>query len=317
MSDIAREAGCSVAVVSRVLNPGDGLPPRIAKATRTRVRETARRLGYRPNRNAEFLKRGQLPEIGVFAERHSNNLVLELVRGTSAAAEREGFYISFRYSIDGESFHDFLEMALHRRLCGIITYPHYELQPRTMPLLLRFQAEGGAVVVLDVGNYGRIQPVFPCVAIDDLEGGRLVARLLMERGARRFLYAGPSRLRQEGFCEELAANHCDIPLAVKTDDALDALHRDALTGVFCGNDRIAITLHNNMLAGGLCPGRDALLVGYDNLYGTEALAPPLTTVYQPFAEAGEKAVDMMISLLYAKQASNVVLSPSLVRRGTA
>ncbi|HPY89608.1 MAG TPA: LacI family DNA-binding transcriptional regulator, partial [Lentisphaeria bacterium] len=55
--DIAREVGLDVSVVSRALNPGR-VPHPVKKETRELILATAKRLGYRPNRQAAFLKKG-------------------------------------------------------------------------------------------------------------------------------------------------------------------------------------------------------------------------------------------------------------------
>ena len=53
--DVAQAAGVSVAVVSRVLNPGSGP---VAVATRSRVNDVMQNLGYHPRTAARELKYG-------------------------------------------------------------------------------------------------------------------------------------------------------------------------------------------------------------------------------------------------------------------
>lgn len=62
--DVAREANCSVTTVSKVLNkPPEQLS--ISEPTRQRVLEVCKRLGYRPNPSARFLRSGKSHLIGV------------------------------------------------------------------------------------------------------------------------------------------------------------------------------------------------------------------------------------------------------------
>ena len=62
--DIAREFELSQPTVSRILS-GDP-NHRVAEATRERVLETARRLGYQPNAVARSLRRGRTNIIGLY-----------------------------------------------------------------------------------------------------------------------------------------------------------------------------------------------------------------------------------------------------------
>lgn len=111
LADIARAAGCSITAVSRVMNPGDPSSARVSDETRKRVLYTARELGYQPNRNAEFLKRGRTPEIGVFLREYNNNLILDIVEGCSAAVAENGFSLSFYFNLAPDNYSTFLKAA--------------------------------------------------------------------------------------------------------------------------------------------------------------------------------------------------------------
>ena len=319
LSDIAEEAGCSVTVVSRVLHPGGAVRHRIAEATRERVLSAASRLRYHPNRSAEFLKRGVLPEIGLCTTDAANNLVLDLVRGASAEAEREGFYVSFRYSLMPVGGVEFLREAARRHLCGIIIYPDFLLREEEQALLREYQAGGGEVVVLDVGNERHPEWDLPTVTIDDEQGGRLAARHLLACGAEHFFYQGVERRRQDGFLAELASagrtarvfQHDEEEKAVAV-----CLAQQGAVGLFCSNDWLALQVHSLLLRAGEVPGKRIRLIGYDDLYGSAAVSPALTTVRQPFNAAGEAAVKMLIDRLYGRPLANCRLTPEVEVRET-
>ena len=61
MADVARLAGVSQQTVSRVLNDS----PHVRAATRERVEDAVRKLGYRPNRVARALVTGRSRTLGV------------------------------------------------------------------------------------------------------------------------------------------------------------------------------------------------------------------------------------------------------------
>lgn len=67
--DVAQAAGVSVAVVSRVLNPGSGP---VAAATRSRVNDVMKNLGYHPRTAARELKYGPPTTLGLLLADVSN-----------------------------------------------------------------------------------------------------------------------------------------------------------------------------------------------------------------------------------------------------
>ena len=279
----------------------------------------ASRLRYHPNRSAEFLKRGVLPEIGLCTTDAENNLVLDLVKGASAEAEREGFYVSFRYSLMTVGGAEFLREASRRHLCGIIIYPDYLLREEEQSLLREYLSGGGEVVVLDVGNEVHPDWRLPTVAIDDDLGGRLVARHLVSCGVEHFLYLGSERARRTGFLAELSAQGREAR-TFRHDAPQEAvaasLALPGKVGLCCGTDLLAMRVHSLLLQAGEAPGGRIRLVGYDDLCGSAAVVPALTTVRQPFSAAGAQAVQMLIRRLYGKPVADCRLEPELVVRGT-
>src|SRR6185312_507213 len=86
LHDVAREAGVAVSTVSRALNQ----PARISASTRAHVQEVARRLGYRPNRNARAVVSGRTQMLGLLVPDVTNPHHFGLVRGAEARARATG-----------------------------------------------------------------------------------------------------------------------------------------------------------------------------------------------------------------------------------
>src|SRR5699024_7131830 len=59
LSDVAREAGVSIATASFVLSGRAGAPSAGSPQTKAKVRAAAERLGYVPNRNAQAMRTGR------------------------------------------------------------------------------------------------------------------------------------------------------------------------------------------------------------------------------------------------------------------
>ena len=323
LAEIARAAECSIGAVSKVLNPRSKSSIRVSETTRKRIEQAANKLGYRPNRSAEFLKKGYSPEIGIFLPSFKNDLVLDVIKGCSAAANRAGFSLSYFFDLSKECFSAFLKEATGRRNCGLITYPRFQIDKETIEMLANYRKSGGKVVFIE--SSGPETPLFlhelNRVCIDDRKGGIIVAEHFIEYQCRNFIVYGKYRPRIAGFIETVeksgfTCRHFEqhIPAQKIIDTALKSKEK---TGIFCTIDSVAANIHTGLLLHGEIPGKNILLCGYDCLSGIQDLNPGLTSVYQPFFSAGEAAVNMLIDLIYDKTVQDITFVPELVPRETS
>lgn len=318
LEEIAAASGFSIPMVSRVLNPGPNCKAKIAQATRMKIRETAQRLGYRPNRTAEFLKRGRIPTIGVFLPHYRNSLVTDLVMGLSAAASELGFPLEYAFDTKYENYRKFLEETRGQCNCGLITYPHFMLDAEAERLVNRYLDEGGKMVLVNAEDF---MPQVPHVDIDDREGGRIAARALLDAGCEQIIGVNVSIPERFDVFREEAGDR----LICEVDEKEEELERvveickknhGKPLGIFVSADRTAVHLHSLLMKAGILPGRDVRLLGYDDLFLTGCLSPALTTISQPFVEVGRQAVRTLVDSIYGKPVQNVKLIPTLVRRET-
>src|SRR5689334_6389340 len=89
IKDVAREAGVSVATVSRVFNDSG----RVSEETRRRVRAVAERLRFWPNGVARSLIMNRTHAIGVLLPDLHGEFFSEVIRGVDLAARREGLHV--------------------------------------------------------------------------------------------------------------------------------------------------------------------------------------------------------------------------------
>ena len=89
IKDVAREAGFSVATVSRVLNNSG--PVRVE--TRRRIEEVADRLNYTPNVAARSLITRKTLTIGVLLPDLYGEFFSEVIRGIDRAARTGGYHL--------------------------------------------------------------------------------------------------------------------------------------------------------------------------------------------------------------------------------
>ena len=104
IKDVARDAGVSSSTVSRVMSDS----PRIGEATKKRVRESIKKLGYKPNILARSLVRKETKIIGVVMPHEadslfSNPFFIQAMKGISISAENNNYHIMYAFGKDEES----------------------------------------------------------------------------------------------------------------------------------------------------------------------------------------------------------------------
>ena len=316
--DIARELGISVSVVSRALNPKPDKNAFVSPEMRRRILESARRLRYRPNRVAQSLRRGRALVAGAFLPVVHDRLVGELMQGISEVAVQENLPVMFYFGHGESGFEDFWRKASEYAHSGIITHPTPMLDREE---LRTYRRKGGKVITIDPYYADYDLPGITAIGIDDRAGGRMAAERLWERGCRRFVNCGDSRKRREGFEAALRERRCDY-VQIKPENILEAVSRlqptaAAPLGVFAGMDYWALEVCNRLQAAGVTPGREVLVIGYDDLELTERLFYPLTTIRQPFQELGRQLMTALIALLAEREVASFRIAPQLVVRATA
>ena len=175
-----------------------------------------------------------------------------------------------------------------------------------VPTLLRQQR---AILLNSVDREGRL----PCVVPDEVEAGRVAARLLAAsprtgpivivcRDPNPIATAGLDRTR--GACEVLVAEGREMPEIIDCDwsvaDASGAVARwlgagGRATGYLCLNDRIAMGTYQTLWDFGLAPPHDCDVVSFDASDLAQWLRPSLTSVAVPYAAMGAEAVRLLLA----------------------
>ena len=130
MHDVAAAAGVALKTVSRVVNDEPGVNP----VTAERVREAIRRLGYRRNESARFLREGRTASIGLVIEDVSDPFYSGVSRAVETVARRHGHLLFTGSSEEDPDLEREIVMAFcARRVDGLIIVPagtnHEYLRP--------------------------------------------------------------------------------------------------------------------------------------------------------------------------------------------
>lgn len=324
IKDVAAAAGVSVGTVSNVLNR----PEKVSPAILERVHATIEDLGFVRNDAARQLRAGQSRSVGLIVLDSANPFFAEVARGVEERADAEGLSVLLGNSgPDGARENTYLDLFREQRVRGVLLTPSDPAAPALI-------AAGIPLVLVD----GEAPDgALASVAVDDVEGGYLATRHLLERGRRRIAFVGgPLAVRQvsdrlEGARRALA----EIP-----DAGLEVIEKPALTvlagrqvgeefarrapderpdAAFCANDLLAVgVLQGSAILGGIRVPADLALIGYDDIDFAQSTVVPLSSIRQPAREIGATAVDLLLDSLdtSAETPRRVRFRPELVVRAS-
>ena len=177
----------------------------------------------------------------------------------------------------------------------------------------------------------------PSVSVDDVEGGRLAVRHLLDAGRRRIAYvSGPRSVRQVAErLEGAQAAIAEVPgatLEVIEQASLTVLQgraagealaaraeQDRPDAVFAANDLLAVGLLQAFsFAAGVRVPEDIAMVGYDDIDFASATVVPLSSVRQPARLLGRTGVELLLQELDgADHDRRVRFQPELVVRDSS
>ncbi len=304
IQDVARQAGVSVATVSRVFN----LPDKVTPATREHVEQVARALGYLPNASARTLRTQRSRVIGVVLPTLTNPVFAECLEGIASAAAAGGYAIlpfTTDYRLELE------ERAAHLLLAGNVDGMILAVSnPGTSTALRRLAGTGLPYVLVYNRHAGH-----PCVSVDGEQAlAELVARLAAQGHRRIAMVSGQlsasdrAQQRCRGFRHGMQAAGLgdgsrapvlEVPFVETAVQSISALLRGPArpTALVCSNDLLAIRAIRAAHLAGLSVPHDLSVTGFDGIALGEDLTPQLSTVAQPNAGIGRASVELLVQAM--------------------
>lgn len=329
LADIAKAAGVTTMTASRALRN----TPHVAAATRHRIQQLAKQMGYVPDFTARSLRTRSQQLLGLIVPNLDDPVFSRLMASINDRALEAGYDLLIAQSMgqierEQKAVRHFLARRVDAMMIAPVFRPAHKVE-----LYEELQQRG--VKVLVMGAPPAFAGAFPYLEPDDIEGARQATLHLVGLGHRRICYlAGPpvqctSLRRFEGFRKALRESGLDVrdelvfsagwSIADGEHAALLMLQERANpTAILAAHDWAAVGAARTLLRQGLRVPEDISIVGFGNTPLAENFGIPLTTVRQPKTSWGELAVETVLRMIQGEKVpSRSIPTELLVRESTS
>lgn len=305
IKQIAKEAGVSVATVSRVLNH----PEDVAPATREKIQKIIDKEEYKPNWFAQGLNFNTTKTIGIIVPHILNAMYMEISKGVEDVALQKG-YITFigNGEMNTNTENSYVEQLEMRRVDGIIIMftsleeaKLKELEKRGVPIVL-------------VGENKKVEG-FTCVRVDCKAGAEKVVRHLIACGHRNIAMLQGSDPQTEsldmyeGYCNVLKENGIEVrsELVSQVANSIEGGYLGAKKmiatqnpdAIFATSDEIAYGAMDALKDADVKIPADIAIAGYGNNRMSNMVEPKLTTAELPYHMMGVYSARLLFDLIEA------------------
>lgn len=326
--DVARIAGVGVGTVSRVINNH----PSVRESTRKKVEEAINALNYHPHTIARQLSLGKTSNIGVVAPFFIRPASVERLRGVETILA-EHKYDLILYNVETKERRDELFESLPRGdiFDGLLIFT---LSPND-EVIERLVKGHIPVVLVDASH-----PQMSRVIIDDVQGGYMATKHLIDLGHERIAYIsdilespfehmGASSLRYRGYQQALQEASIPIRPEYYRQDQHGVLQarkmaHDLLslpeppTAIFTASDTQAIGVLQAANERNIAVPEQLSVIGFDDIEIAEFLK--LTTIHQPLFTSGVEGAALLFRCIEnpdkMQKATEIQLPLRLIERST-
>jgi DNA-binding LacI/PurR family transcriptional regulator len=326
IKDVARRAGVAHSTVSRALRDS----PLVNRETTEKIQRIAREMGYRTSAAARSLVTRRSDTIGVVVTNIADPFIAGVVSGIEETADQHGLSVFLANSnAEPEREVRVARKFEERRVDGIIVTAS-RVGAQYVPLLTHMQVP---IVLL---NNQHASQFAHSVMIANVQASLDATRHLIALGHRRIAYLGDRQgyqsdaERQAGYRRALKEGGLafDRQLVVHGDgkpEGAEIAMTELLTfsgpptAVFCYNDMSALGAMRQIREHGLKIPDDISIVGFDDLYISQYIDPPLTTIRQPMRQMGRMAMETLLQIFAGAESGHDIRVPGelIVRKSTA
>ncbi len=321
--DVARQAGVSVATVSRVLNNSSAVTP----DTREAVLQAVEALGYRPNANAQALATQVSDTIGVVVMDVSDPFFGALVKAVDTVAQRLHKHVLISNSWHQEEKERHAIEVLIRQRCNALVVHAKTLSDAELSHFMD-QVPGMVLINRTIPGYEH-----RCVCLDNVTGSLMATRMLLQQGHQRIGYLSSSHpiedvtQRREGWLQALSEQgirpqeswiaHGEPDMQGGEAAMVELLGRNLhLTAIFSYCDGMAAGALTALKDNGIQVPQHFSVIGFDDIPISRYTDPQLTTVRYPIVSMAKLATELALKGAAGEldPESSHCFMPTLVRR---
>lgn len=323
---IAKEAGVSVATISRFFNNKN----LVKESTKTKILEICQKYNYKPSKIASAITTKKTKSVAFVVPSLKEPSFVDLINGAELEMSKNGYSMilfNTRQNIEREK--DILDTLDSMIVDGVIFSGVYGGEEEKF-FMTEIQNRGIPLILVD-----RVIPNIniPYVMSNDYLGGQLAAKYILENNHNRIgiiTYSTKVHIFKErvrGFIEVLNKSNIheifikEVPLEYKNiEESLvkekDFIIKSEVSVVFCVADSIAIFLSRILGESKIKIPDDISIMGYDNLVFSNLTVPKLTTINHDMYEIGRVAAENLIARLKSGRFKKrkIIIDPVLLPR---
>lgn len=323
---IAKEAGVSVATISRYFNNYKAMKT----STKLRIKKVCEKYNYEPSKIAGAITTRKSKTIALIIPGFREPVFMDFVMGVEKVAFDNGYCVnifSTRQEIDKEK--EIIKIINNRIIDGVIFSGVYGNE-KDLPFVQELKAKKIPCIMAD-----RIIPDDSVVTVTggDYLGGGLAAEFLLQNKHKNIgvisydLKSYIFNQRVNGFLDVLKKNNLKVNFIIEVGlkflnikdyiiKNINEIINSKVSAIFVTSDSIAMFCMKYLNENNLKIPRDISIIGYDDIIYSDLLIPRLTTIHHDMYRIGELAAENLINKLsngFFKR-KKIVVEPKLIIR---
>ncbi len=318
IQDVAEATNVSIMTVSRAMRGVEGVSP----AKRAEILRAAKRLGYRPNRNAVSLAASHSTLIGISLPTLFNEVFADILDGMRRTFDMAGFDLVLDNSdYDPQREEAWVERMIDWRPAGVV------LSGVDHSQRVREQLRGANIPTLEIWDR-HDDPIDICVGVDHEAAGVMIGRHLASLGYRRPAFVGVEAGRDPRAEKRLAGlrrafadhesqvmvrrseRHASFEAGMNETIALLAAPETRPDCICYLNDHMAFGGMSTCEKAGIAVPDGMGIVGFNGLGINAVLAKPLTTVLTPRLLMGSMGARLLLARIHGAKVDRSVSIPT-------